>query len=130
MKLIIAGSRSVRPTPEQISNEIRLIEKPWSGTRVDPYEDIAEVVSGTANGADLAGEAWAAECSIPLRRFPADWDKHGKVAGKLRNREMADYADALLAFWDGMSSGTADMVCRMVARGKPVKVVPMKAGKR
>jgi len=130
MKLIIAGSRTVSPTPEEISNELRCMEKPENGIRIDPYEDITEVVSGTADGADAAGEAWADSCRIPVRRFPAAWAIHGKAAGKLRNREMAEYGDALLAFWDGMSSGTCDMVTRMVARGKPVRVVPMKAGKK
>lgn len=121
-KLIIAGSRTVHPTPAQIDAEMDdfLFVK----------EDIREVVSGTAGGADNSGELWATVNGITIRRFPADWDKHGRVAGKLRNREMAEYADAALVFWDGMSSGSCDMVTRMVARGKPVRVVPMKAGRR
>lgn len=122
MKLIIAGSRSVHPSPEQIDAAMDdlLFVKP----------DIREVVSGTADGADRAGEAWAAINSIQVRTFPANWDQHGKVAGKLRNRAMAEYADAALVFWDGMSSGSCDMVTRMVARGKPVRGVPMRAERK
>lgn len=122
MKLIIAGSRSVHPSPEQIDAAMDdlLFVKP----------DIREVVSGGARGADEAGEEWAAINQIDVRRFGADWTTHGKGAGKLRNRAMAEYADAALVFWDGMSSGSCDMVTRMVARGKPVRVVPMRAERK
>lgn len=123
IKLIIAGSRTVHPTIEQIDEWVsRNIDA--EGCRVD------EVVSGTAEGADQAGERWAEARDIPIKRFPADWRRHGKVAGKLRNREMADYGTEALVFWDGMSSGSCDMVTRMVARGKPVAVVPTKSGYR
>lgn len=124
MKLIIAGSRTAHPGIADIDRAV--ID--WQST---PFglDVILEVVSGTSDGADSAGEEWALYRGLKLTEFPADWDKHGKVAGKLRNRQMADYADAALVFWDGMSSGSCDMVTRMVARGKPVRVVPMKAGK-
>lgn len=121
MRLIIAGSRTVHPTPEEIDaamDDILFVKA-----------DIECVVSGTARGADEAGEVWALANKIPLRQFPADWNAHGITAGKRRNRKMADFADAALVFWDGMSSGSADMVCRMVARGKPVRVIPMKGRK-
>lgn len=118
MRLIIAGSRTVYPSIEQIDAEF--------DDFLFVLQDVAEVVSGTASGADDAGESWAATKSIPVRRFPANWDKYGKAAGKFRNREMADYADMALVFWDGMSSGAADMATRMLARDKPVRVVPCK----
>ena len=44
-----------------------------------------------------------------LTRFPADWNK-GKSAGYIRNEKMANYADALIAFWNGMSRGTEHMI--------------------
>lgn len=124
VKLIIAGSRTVWPTGDEIHGSIS------DAFGVATLLRIEEIVSGTATGADMAGEAYAEARDLPVRRFPADWTKHGKAAGKLRNREMAEYADAALVFWDGMSSGSADMVTRTVARGKPVRVVPMKARKR
>jgi Protein of unknown function (DUF2493). len=71
---------------------------------------VDEVVSGTARGADTAGEAWAEHHGVPVERFPADWDEHGKSAGPIRNQEMADYADAVVAIWDGKSSGTHNMI--------------------
>lgn len=122
MKLIIAGSRGVLPTVEEIQKAMADWDL-WSRGYVE------EVVSGTATGADRAGEVWADHSNVPIRRFPANWNRYGKAAGKLRNREMAEYADAALVFWDGMSSGSCDMVTRMVARKKPVYVVPMKSGK-
>lgn len=121
MRLIIAGSRTVDPSPSQVRDAI-----------AEHFEGVAvtEIVSGACRGADISGEQFADSARLPVRRFPADWTKHGKAAGKLRNREMADYADAALVFWDGMSSGAADMTTRMVARGKPVRVVPMRRGAR
>ena len=57
-----------------------------------------------------------------MRVFPADWDKYGKRAGYLRNVQMAEYADALLAFWDGESRGTKNMIDEALSRGLKVGV--------
>ena len=64
------------------------------------------IVSGTARGADQLGERYAVEKGFPILRFPADWLQYGKAAGPIRNRQMTDNADALIAFWDGQSKGT------------------------
>lgn len=69
-----------------------------------------ELVSGAARGADSLGEQWAMDNKVPIARFPADWNTYGKRAGYLRNEQMADYADALVAFWDGESKGTKHMI--------------------
>lgn len=69
-----------------------------------------EIVSGGAKGADSLGERYAKEKNLLLETKPADWDKHGNSAGYKRNKEMADYADALVAFWDGKSKGTKHMI--------------------
>jgi hypothetical protein len=45
-----------------------------------------------------------------LKRFPADWDTHGRAAGVIRNKQMAEYGDMLIAFWDGESKGTKNMI--------------------
>ena len=84
--------------------------------------EITEVVSGGARGIDTDGEHWAIGSGIPVKRFPADWDDLGKRAGFVRNAEMADYADALIAIWDGKSRGTLHMINTMVEAGKPVFV--------
>ncbi len=74
-----------------------------------PFE-ITEIVSGTCKGVDQLGEEWAGRKGIPVKRFPADWNQYGRRAGPLRNREMAKYADALIAIWDGESRGTKNMI--------------------
>ena len=113
MKVIIAGSRGIT----SIYHLRRALQE--SGF----FWSITEVVSGTARGVDKLGEEWAIEKGIPIKRFPADWDTHGKRAGYLRNAEMADYADALLALWDGKSRGTKHMID--LARKKGLRVYVM-----
>lgn len=73
-------------------------------------------ISGGARGADRMGEEIAKECGFPVRRFPADWNRYGKSAGYIRNREMAIHTSevsdhgVLFAFWDGKSRGTKHMI--------------------
>ena len=111
MKIIIAGSRSLTPSKLQIAAALN--EPCWFAT---------EIVSGRAQGVDMAGEIFAEANDIPIKPFPADWGKFGKRAGFLRNAEMAKYADALLAFWDGQSPGTKSMIQLMLNIGKPFVV--------
>jgi len=81
-----------------------------------------EIVSGAAQGADKLGEWYADEKGYPLKQFPANWDKFGKGAGHIRNSEMAEYADALIAFWDGKSKGTKSMISLAKKGGLLVRV--------
>ena len=110
MRTIIAGSRSVHDLNEVL---IAVLEAPWVPT---------SVVSGTARGADRLGEQFAHDFSLPVTRFPADWSAHGKRAGFLRNKEMAEHADALVALWDGHSRGTKSMIDIAAAKGLAVHV--------
>jgi hypothetical protein len=71
---------------------------------------ISSVICGCASGADTLGEEYAILNNIPLKYFPADWQKFGKSAGMVRNKLMAENADCLIAFWDGTSKGTANMI--------------------
>ncbi len=109
MKVIIAGSRHINDI-EFILNAID--ESGW---------EITEVVCGMASGVDRIGKAWAEEMNIPVKPFPADWNRYGKSAGPIRNGEMADYADAAIVIWDGKSRGSKNMIEQMGRRGKPVK---------
>jgi hypothetical protein len=68
------------------------------------------VLSGNAHGVDKMGEFWAKERGVLLERYPAKWKDFGKAAGHVRNKEMAQRADALVAVWDGQSPGTKDML--------------------
>lgn len=105
MKTIIAGGRNVIEAGILAS---ALDELPWK---------ISEVVSGGAKGIDALGEQWAGINSIPVKLFKADWKAYGRAAGPKRNRQMAEYADALLAIWDGQSKGTANMIKNVQKRG-------------
>lgn len=68
------------------------------------------IVSGTAKGADRLGERYARERGYQVVRYPANWDRDGNSAGPIRNAKMAENADALIAFWDGNSRGTYNMI--------------------
>lgn len=111
MRIIIAGSRDA--TEEQVRHALDAC--PWIGFA-------SAIVSGTAKGADEFGERWAEEQGIEVLRFPADWKKHGKRAGPVRNREMAENAEGLVAVWDGESRGTLHMIEFALARGLRVFV--------
>lgn len=115
MKVIIAGCRRLCDpivTAELVRRTMR-----------ESFPDCTEVVSGGAFGVDEIGEAWAEANSVPVKKFKAAWDEYGKSAGPIRNRQMAEYADALLAVWDGKSPGTKNMIHEATKRGLVVLVV-------
>ncbi len=80
------------------------------------------IISGTARGADTLGEQYARERGYVAERFPADWLQYGKAAGPIRNRQMADNADALIAFWDGYSTGTRNIITEARRKGLVVRI--------
>jgi hypothetical protein len=87
------------------------------------------VVHGACpTGADAIADAWCrapGNEAVTVERHPADWTKEGRAAGPIRNSLMASAgADLCLAFWDGHSKGTADMIRRAVECGIPVSIVP------
>lgn len=122
MKLIIAGGRDFEDKTLACKKFIEFCQF-LNRDKLHKINPVTEIVSGTARGADKTGEWVAGFYSIPVAKFPADWDKHGKRAGYLRNAEMADCADALLAFWDGKSKGTKHMIDLATKKGLIVKVV-------
>ena len=127
--LIVAGSRSLdQPAVNHhlVESGRRAVARAiWAACPFD-RTDVAEVVSGTARGPDRWGEAWAEPLDfVELKRMPADWDTHGKRAGPIRNEEMAQRGDALLAFYDGESAGTRNMIETARSEGLIVVVVDM-----
>lgn len=77
--------------------------------------DITQVVSGGASGADRGGEQWAENRGIPLTVIKAEWKSYGRAAGPIRNRRMADIADAVVLFAGG--AGTSSMFRIAMVRG-------------
>ena len=105
MKVIIAGSRTIHSAP---IDEI---------IKASGFE-ITEVVSGHHwEGVDVLGEQWARLHGLQPKTFPADWKRFGKSAGPRRNRQMAEYADALILIWNGITSGSANMLQEAEKRG-------------
>ena len=112
MKIVIAGSRTI--------TDMKVLIKVLSlcGYKITEQD---EIVSGGARGVDTLGEIYAKQAGIKVTIFKPDWDKYGKVAGLMRNKEMAKYASehygygALIAFWDGKSRGTDNMINNAIA---------------
>jgi len=100
MKVIIAGGRKF--------NDYNLLKKSLNNI-LKNSSDI-EVVSGKAYGADQLGERYANQYGYKLTQFSANWSLYGKSAGYQRNKQMAEYATHLVAFWDGKSRGTKHMI--------------------
>lgn len=115
MKVIVAGSRNIKGTKENIEFLKNMLAELGA----------TEVISGCANGADKLGELVAKSLSLPVKRFPADWDKHGKAAGYLRNAEMAEYGEALVYIQKDGSRGTQHMIdlaeaAKLIVKGRLV----------
>ncbi|AMC11907.1 hypothetical protein Lupro_11805 [Lutibacter profundi] len=101
MKLIIAGGRNFTDYKKLCQICDQLLQDQTN----------IEIVSGAYyKGADKLGKQYAKEHNYPIKQFPANWKQYGKAAGPKRNKEMANYADSLIAFWDGKSKGTKNMI--------------------
>jgi hypothetical protein len=111
MKVIIAGGRDFH----EYATVVKAVE--LSGFR------ITTVVSGGAKGADALGERYADEMNLALNVYEADWVKNGRAAGPIRNRLMAENAEALIALWDGKSRGTKNMIETATKKGLLVYVM-------
>lgn len=114
MKVIIAGCRDFEPTLQDIDEALY-----HSGF------GLTELVHGGCRGVDQKAAFWAMGRNIKVKEFKADWPKYGRSAGPKRNKKMAKYADALIAFWDGRSKGTANMIREAVLGELPVYIVPL-----
>lgn len=119
MKCVIAGSRSLGTDSD--GQQMTLDECPWLElmfTECEWCDKITEIVSGTAKGVDQLGEQLAKKRGLKLAKFPAHWYL-GKGAGHIRNKDMADYTDIAIVYWDGHSKGAENMILQMKKVGKP-----------
>lgn len=115
-KLIVAGGRDF--------NDATTLAMTINNLAHGIYADKAiSIVTGMAPGADLLAYYFAVKHNVVAHKFPADWNKHGKSAGMIRNKQMGDFADGLLAFWDGKSRGTKQMIEYMQSLRKPVDII-------
>lgn len=110
MKTIIAGSRTI--------TDYSIVKKAIQESGFN----ITEVVCGLAKGVDLLGEQYAMENKIPVKYFPADWNTYKSSAGPMRNEQMGDYADALIAVYENKSKGTTHMIQYATKKGLKIYV--------
>lgn len=119
VQLVVAGTR-------EYSNRDEIF------ARLDKYHQRCKdagteliIIEGEARGPDLISREWAEVRGVPFRPYPADWDEYGKRAGFIRNEEMAKVGTHVLAFWDGQSNGTNDMIERGLKHQRRVLVIPV-----
>ena len=113
MKIAIVGSRSF--------NNYELLEKEAKKILLD--DNNSEVISGGAKGADSLAKRFAIENNLKIIEFLPDWEKHGKSAGPIRNKQIVESSDFVLAFWDGESRGTKNSIDNAKRLNKQLKVV-------
>ncbi|MBR2327301.1 MAG: hypothetical protein IKA51_01630 [Clostridia bacterium] len=106
MKIAIIGSRGIT-APD--------IEKYIS------YGD--EIISGGAAGVDYCAEKTAKEKGLKLKLFLPNYERYGRAAPIVRNREIVDYADKVIAFWDGTSKGTLSVIRYAKKINKPCEII-------
>jgi hypothetical protein len=114
MRILVCGGREFNDS-ELLWSELDKI--------VQSVGTLSTIISGMARGADTLAVDYALANSLPIRKYPADWDRHGKAAGFIRNQQMLDEGnpDLVVAFPGGR--GTADMVRRARKAGVEVRVV-------
>lgn len=81
------------------------------------------VISGGALGVDWVAAETARRRGLRLDIFRADWPKHGRAAGPIRNSLIVKAADRIVAFWNGKSRGTMDVLEKARAAGKPIEEI-------
>lgn len=117
-RVVVAGSRSIRDE-DAVRRVLESSPMQWRDRTP------AEMVTGGADGVDsISMEVARDEASRwdSLSVFEPEWGQYGPQAGPLRNEEMATYGDALIAIWDGNSSGTENMIETALDAGIPVYV--------
>lgn len=115
-RIIIAGSRTAPEEDKDISLKVTAIINQLG------FENV-EIVSGGAKGADKFAENYAKEMLLPFKLFKAEWDKYGKSAGMIRNKQMAEYATHLILIWDGKSKGSANMKKEAEKQGLKIREI-------
>ncbi|MBQ7969055.1 MAG: hypothetical protein IJ292_04460 [Clostridia bacterium] len=106
MKIAIVGSRGVA-----VNDIGRYIS------------DIEEIVSGGANGVDSCVAEYAKENGIKITVFLPQYERYGRAAPIIRNKEIVDYSDKIIAFWNGSSKGTLSVIKYAEKTGKPCEIV-------
>ena len=118
-KLAIIGSRNFT----DFSIGYTLTDKYIDYLFLEKKIDVKLVVSGGANGADLFGKKYSRARKLRYKEYPAEWDKYGKRAGMIRNKDIIDECTCAIIFWDGISRGTKNSIDLIMSKGVPYKIV-------
>ncbi|MHA1302510.1 MAG: DUF2493 domain-containing protein [Candidatus Heimdallarchaeaceae archaeon] len=111
MKLAIVGGRNF--------NDYEKLEDAMQFFHIEDFQEVSVIISGGAKGADSLGERYAENWNIQIKQFLPEWNKYGKAAGFIRNQQIVDACDMVLAFWDGESKGTKDTIDKARKAKKP-----------
>lgn len=128
-KVAVVGSRTFK-NYKFLSEQLTEIFKKLS------YEDVI-IVSGGSGGADTLAEQYANDNGLDTRIIVADWNDmsepcvikqnrygtYNALAGFRRNKIVVDEADLIIAFWDGISRGTADTIKKAKEEDKHLIVI-------
>ena len=119
LKVIIAGGRDFK--------DYHLLHEKCKKILFTNYSpsDLVILSGKEPRGADALGERFAKQYGIKILEFPPDWNKYGKAAGPIRNRQMAENANALIAF-DTSGRGTKNMIETANELGLKVRVINCK----
>jgi len=107
MKVAVIGSRGLT-----VNNLEKYLPK-----------ETTEIVSGGARGIDTCAREYAVKNNIKLTEFLPEYEKYGRSAPLKRNLLIIDYADYVLAFWDGKSHGTKYVIDNCKKKNKPVRIL-------
>lgn len=111
MKLAIVGSRySEKSSSNPYHTKLEFYNSVYYGVTELILEPIELIISGGAVGIDRAAEEFAEEFKIPTLIIKPDWDRFGRAAGMIRNKDIVAAADHVIAFWNGVSKGTANSI--------------------
>ena len=114
MRVLVCGGR-------EFDNWVMLSSALQAATVDCPVQPT--IIQGGAKGADFLARAWGKMARMAVEEYPADWKRHGRAAGAVRNQQMLDEGrpDLVVAFPGGR--GTADMVQRAKRAGVPVQEI-------
>ena len=110
MKIAVIGSRGLSVGEERLGDALKTVD---------------EIVSGGAKGIDACAAEYARRNGIKLTEFLPQYERYGRAAPIVRNKEIVNYADKIVAFWDGRSKGTLSVIKYARSQQKDCEVIIM-----
>lgn len=89
-------------------------------------ENTTEIISGGAKGIDTCAKEYSIKNDLNIKEILPEYERYGKAAPIVRNRQIIDEADYILIFWDGTSKGTKFMINECENQNKEHKVYIIK----